>query len=63
MDIRNQKGFSAAEGCMFAAVGLFAILLIVLVYIAALRFRDRPTQDEIRRPGAAVEVVDGGARV
>lgn len=42
MDIRNERGFSAAEGCMFAAMGLFAILLVALLVIAVIRFSHPP---------------------
>ena len=42
MDIRNERGFSAAEGCMFAAMGLFAILLVALLIIAVIRFSHPP---------------------
>jgi hypothetical protein len=43
MDIRNQRGaISAAEGCLFAAMALFAILLVALLVIAVLRFSHPP---------------------
>jgi hypothetical protein len=43
MDIRNESGaISAAEGCMFAAMALFAILLVALLVIAVLRFSHPP---------------------
>ena len=43
MDVRNEGGaISAAEGCMFAAMALFAILLVALLVIAVLRFSHPP---------------------
>jgi hypothetical protein len=46
MDIRNESGgITPAEGCMFAAMALFAILLVALLIIAALRFSRPPEGD------------------
>jgi hypothetical protein len=38
MKIRNESGFAAVEGCLFAAVGLFVILLIAVLVILFLRY-------------------------
>jgi hypothetical protein len=43
MRIRDERGaVSAAEGCIFAAVALFVLLLIALLVIAAIRFSHPP---------------------
>jgi hypothetical protein len=43
MDLRDERGgISPAEGCMFLAMILFAILLIGLLTVAFFRFREPP---------------------
>jgi hypothetical protein len=43
MDLRNERGaISPVEGCLFAAMAIFAILLIALLVIAVLRFSHPP---------------------
>jgi hypothetical protein len=43
MDLRNERGaISPVEGCLFAAMAVFAILLIALLVIAVLRFSHPP---------------------
>lgn len=43
MDIHNERGgISPAEGCMFAAMALFAVLLVALLLIAVIRFSHPP---------------------
>jgi hypothetical protein len=43
MDLRNERGaISPVEGCLFAAMAIFAILLIALLVIAVLRFSHAP---------------------
>jgi hypothetical protein len=58
MDVHNEQGaISAAEGCMFAAMALFAILLVALLVIAALRFSSPPEGTPMSmRPDATAEV-------
>ncbi len=44
MDLRNQRGaISGAEGCMFLAMLLFAVLLIGVLAVAFFRFQEPPT--------------------
>jgi hypothetical protein len=43
MDLRNERGaISGAEGCMFFAMFLFAVLLIGLLVVAFFRFQEPP---------------------
>ena len=43
MDLRSERGaISGAEGCMFFAMLLFAVLLIGLLVVAFFRFREPP---------------------
>lgn len=56
MELRNRRGgITPAEGCMFAAVGLFVILLIAILLIAYMRFRNPPpSTGPVRPPPAAI---------
>lgn len=55
MVLRNRRGgITPAEGCMFGAVVLFVILLVGILYIAFMRFRNPPTPTPRPAPGAAV---------
>jgi hypothetical protein len=48
MDLRDESGaVSPAEGCMFLAMILFAILLIGLLAVAYFRFQEPPREGGI----------------
>lgn len=62
MDLRNRRGaISLAEGCLFAAVGLFVLLLIALLLIAYLRFRNPPSPIAPGRTSPAAVVSPGAS--
>ncbi|HET8656148.1 MAG TPA: hypothetical protein VFL93_11580 [Longimicrobiaceae bacterium] len=50
MKIRNESGFAAVEGCLFAAVGLFVILLIAVLVILFLRYHGNTPPSETGGP-------------
>ena len=55
MQLRNRGGgITPAEGCMFAAVALFVILLLTILYIAFMRFGNPPAASPTRAPEAAM---------
>lgn len=55
MEYRNRRGgITPAEGCMYAAVVLFVILLVSMLFIAYLRFGDPPPAAEAPPPAALV---------
>lgn len=59
MYLGNRRGgITPAEGCMFAAVALFVLLLIAMLYIAFIRFRDPRLPPG---PPATVGALDRGA--
>ena len=60
MEVRNRRGgITPAEGCMFGAVALFVILLLAILYIAFLRFRNPPAPTPTPVPAAAVAAPHG----
>lgn len=44
--VRGNGGFTVAEGCMFGAVLLFIVLLVVMLYIGFVRFGNPPPPSE-----------------
>ena len=53
MEPRNRKGgITPAEGCMFTAVALFVILLLAMLIIVYVRFRDPPMPSVAPPPAA-----------
>lgn len=57
MVLGNRRGgITPAEGCMFGAVVLFVLLLIGMLYIAFMRFRDPPRPSPT--PVAAADASD-----
>ena len=53
MELRNRKGgITPAEGCMFTAVALFVILLVAMLVIVYVRFRDPPMPSVAPPPAA-----------
>lgn len=55
MQLRNRRGgITPAEGCMFGAVLLFVLLLLAILYIAFMRFRNPPPPTPTPAPVAAV---------
>ena len=46
-------GFTPAEGCMFGAVILFVILLVAMLYLAYVRFRNPPVPPAPTGPAAS----------
>lgn len=61
MEIRNERGaITPAEGCMFGAMALFAILLVALLVIVVLRFSRDPEEAPVSlTPYAGVEMTSG----
>lgn len=55
VDLRDRTGaISPAEGCMFFAMLLFAALLVTLIVLAAIRFGDRPSSEEMPKELSAI---------
>ena len=51
MPYRNERGaISGAEGCMFFAMFLFAVLLVGLIVVSFFRFREPPQNIPIGGP-------------
>lgn len=44
--VRGEGGYTIAEGCMFVAVILFVVLLVVMLYVGFQRFGDPPPASE-----------------
>jgi hypothetical protein len=62
MELRNRRGgITAAEGCMFGAVVLFVLLLLAILYIAFMKFRNPPAPTPIppAAPAAAAPAPSG----
>lgn len=51
-------GSWAVQGCLFGSVALFAILLVVLVFLAYTRFREQTQQPPPPPPTSGIEILD-----
>ena len=50
------------QGCLFGAVGLFVLLLVTMLVLAAIRFAQRPSGEPAPPPPPGVAAMDSAAR-